>query len=151
VLTLQFDGVSDFAAQHPDQYAALVEYSVFVNSRPVEARHGQSSLSRSGSRASLRQGSALSERPPMHSWRSVALPRLCFADRRAEKFVQVGLRVARPVVELNPAASRRLLVGEVEGDPDVGREGLADGLHHLVISIASEVPTIAVDVTVIAA
>ncbi len=36
VVTLQIDGVDDFASRCPDQYEALVECSAFVNWRRVE-------------------------------------------------------------------------------------------------------------------
>jgi hypothetical protein len=40
VLTLQLDGVDEFAARCPEQYAALVECAAFVNWRRSSAGDG---------------------------------------------------------------------------------------------------------------
>ena len=40
VLTLQLDGIDDFAARCPEQYAALLECTAFVNWRRVQRGEG---------------------------------------------------------------------------------------------------------------
>jgi hypothetical protein len=39
MVTLQLDNVDEFAANHPQQYAAIIECTAFVNWRRIETGH----------------------------------------------------------------------------------------------------------------